>query len=113
MARWNFEHNGNHYTFDGNHDLTLSSLRKIKEWYPELGSYLRFLNGLGEGDPNAFACMIWIGRRKAGEANAPEPQGMEDFALGEFYDSLEVVPDKVDETPDPLDGQSEAGTIPS
>lgn len=102
MATWNIEFNDRIYSFDPNKDITLSTLRHAKGWYgAELASYTKFMNAFGEGDPDALAMVIWTVRKKAGESNVPEPQFMEDFAVGEFLSNFDFVPDP---DPDPTKG---------
>ena len=100
MAYWNLTYKGKTYAFDPNRDLTLRTLRHIKGWYGrELGTFTAFNSALGEGDPDALACVIWICRTKAGETNVRPPQEMEDFAIvDDFYREFEFVPDAEDPT---------------
>lgn len=100
MAHWLLTFKNKSYSFDPNRDLTLRNLRLIKGWYGrELGSFTAFNAALGEGDPDALACVIWICRTKAGDSNVPEPQRMEDFSIvDDFYKEFEFVPDAEDPT---------------
>lgn len=103
MAGWKFEFRGDTLEFDPDRDLTLRTLRDIKGWFPELGTYRRFVNAIGEGDPDAIATMICVARKRAGITNkVNDPTKMEDFALGgDFYLKAEVVVDEPQETDDP------------
>jgi hypothetical protein len=79
---------GREYTYDPPNDLTVGTLRQIKSWYPELGTYYGFDIAWRRGDPDAIACVMWVLQRKSGE-NAVEPRRLtDDFGIGEFMNSM-------------------------
>ncbi len=101
--RWKVLLDGNEYIFDPFRDLTVSTLRHIKQWYgPELGRLGPFVLAFGQGDPDAIACAVWVVRRKAGE-NPPEPSRAPDIEVGTFMADMEqlVEPDPTEEVPTP------------
>ena len=111
MAYWKLDYRGKTYSFDPNQDLTLRRLRAVKGWYKELGSFSAFNTALGQGDPDALACLIWICKQKAGEVNVREPMMMEDFAIGDdFYNNIVFVQDE-DEDPTPPAKEPAASTV--
>jgi hypothetical protein len=100
---WAVNYGGKTYEFNAHKDLTVGNLRHIKQWYgPELGRWSPFILALGQGDPDAWACAIWIVRRKAGETNVPEPNMMPDFAIGEMMkDGVQLSRDEPEEPENP------------
>ena len=101
--RWKIVVDGNEYIFDPFRDLTIVTLRHIKQWYgPELGRLGPFVIAFGQGDPDAIACAIWAVRRKAGEVGVPEPRQI-DAEVGTFMTDMEqlVEPDPTEEAPEP------------
>ena len=88
--RWRLSYDGHEYTFDAERDITVSGLRKIKEWYgPELGRNLSFQNALLQQDPEAVLCAVWLARRAAGEANIPEPNQMDDAPMNDLIQFIQ------------------------
>lgn len=86
-ATYTMEIDGEKFSFNDDEDLTLTALRQVKSWYPDLGSYTAFRLAYLRGDPDALACVRWMVLRKAGKTSAPEPRAMGDFPLGEFMNS--------------------------
>lgn len=84
---YSMEIDGEQYEFNDDRDLTLSALRHIKQWYPELGTYNSFRLAYLNGDPDALACVRWIVLRGAGKPNVPEPKASGNFSLGDFMNS--------------------------
>jgi hypothetical protein len=108
---WRVPYDGKEYEFNAHQDLTVGRLRQIKAWFGnELGRWSPFILALGEGDPDAAACVVWICRTKAGEKNVPEPRFMTDFAVGSFLQAMEVDSEDgqegptVDDEPEPTKG---------
>lgn len=85
--RFTIQIDGEAHTWCDSTDLTMSALRHVKEWFPNLGTYRAFQAAYMAGDPDALACIRWIVLNKAGK-NPPEPRRMTDFSLGEFMDSF-------------------------
>lgn len=85
-ATYTMEIDGEQYEFNDDTDLTLSVLRHIKNWFPQLGTYSDFRLAYLRGDPDALCCVRWIVLRRAGK-NPVEPNRSADFALGEFMNS--------------------------
>ena len=91
MARdqtYTLEIDGVQYEFNNDADITLSALRQIKAWFPNLGTYSAFRNGYLLGDPDALACIRWIIRRRENVKPNPEPTNPEDFSLGDFMNTF-------------------------
>ncbi len=86
---WKITYGGKEYEFNP-HALTLSQLRHVKAWYPDLGTWTRFFAGFVSGDPDAFACAVWVCRKNEGEQNVPEPNRMDDVAVWESFDPIEA-----------------------
>lgn len=82
------EWEGKFYDYDAERDLTVSRLRHIKSWYPEMGGYLRFVSACAYGEPDAYACLLWILRKTAGESTQ-EPMQM-DFSVLAFRNALDA-----------------------
>lgn len=105
---------GREYPLDLTELLTLSNLRKIKQWYGlELGGMISFQEAFRLGDPDAVACAIWMARRAAGDENVPEPQNMPDFSIIGFFNGLDEDVDAQAEdgdTPDPTEATSTPGS---
>src|SRR5581483_8410853 len=96
--RWRINYKDRDYEFNAHRDLTLVRLRQCKHWFgPDYGKFLPFISLLGQGDADAWACAIWIARRKAGDKNIPEPANM-DFPVGEIMADMVAVDDD-DEDP--------------
>jgi hypothetical protein len=87
------------YTFDIGEQLTCNTLKKIKGWYPDLGSLVKFTLAFLKGDPDAMASVAWIVRTAAGE-ECEDPRFL-DFAVGEVIDSYDMDPIKEIEDPEP------------
>lgn len=86
---WKIQYGDREYEFNP-HALKLSQLRQVKQWYPDLGTWTRFFAGFVSGDPDAFACAVWIVRRNAGEQNVAEPNRMEDMPVWTSFDPIEA-----------------------
>ena len=87
---WRITYSGKEYEFNPQ-SLTVSQLRKIKQWFPELGTWSRFFGAFVSGDPEAFLCSVWVCRRNAGEANAQEPNQMAgDVPVWTSFDPIEA-----------------------
>ena len=114
MAYWSFNFpvgSAKEYTFDPNRDLTLRKMRQLKGWYgKEFASYSGLMAAIGAGDPDALACLVWIGRTAAGDGNVREPHMMEDFSLIDFMENLEYHPDADDADADPTTGDEAPDT---
>ena len=85
---FDLEIEGMPYEFDDDRDLTLSAMRHIKKWFPELGDFTSFRLGYLRGDPDALACVRWIVLGKAGVQPNPPPTNPADFSLGDFMRSF-------------------------
>jgi hypothetical protein len=90
------------YVFVPKTDVTVSALRQIKAWFPDIGRYIQFYSAFLEGDPDAALCALWIARKKAGETEVPEPNKLGDFAIGGFYEA--IGDEDEDEESDPTSG---------
>jgi hypothetical protein len=80
------EIDGQRYDFNDDVDLTLSVLRKVGTWFPQLRTYNDFRLAYLQGHPDALACVRWIVLKREGKP-VQEPQQMADFPLGEFMNS--------------------------
>lgn len=111
---WKVRHEDKDYKFDLSM-LTVGRLRQIKKWFPEIGRYGPFNVAVLQGDPEAALCVAWIVKQEAGESNVPEPEKMGDFAIGDFYQGIEIIEDDanaapVDPTPAPTPASTETPT---
>lgn len=90
MPSSTFTYGGREYEFWPEKDLTVSRLRLIESWFPELDGYLTFIEAAAMGDPDALASVIWIARNKAGDTGVPEPrrERFPDFKVGEVMCSF-------------------------
>ena len=68
--------------FDPSSQLTVSVLRHIKGWYPDLARALTLIQRVSLGDPRAARCAIWIVRRAEGTPGLVEPSRLPDFPVG-------------------------------
>lgn len=85
--RWYLRYDGKTYAFDPKTQLTVGVLRQIKSWFgPELGRYVTFMAAFAEMDPEAVSCALWVASKAAGDTDVPEPNAMEDFAIGELIE---------------------------
>lgn len=85
---WHIKYNGKDYTFCAQDQLGVTELRRFKQWFPHLGTYLSFVGAVSEGDPDAACCVAWIVQRAANE-EVPEPDRITDIKPGTFYDKFE------------------------
>ena len=76
------------YTYAPEHDIGISELRRIKNWYPSLGDYTTFTAASALGDPEALLCVIWIGMKKAGVPRLTEPMRLPNFSVGKLMGSF-------------------------
>lgn len=112
--RWKLQFDGKEYEFNAHRDLTIVRLRQMKAWFGlELGRWSPFILALGQGDPDAVACVVWIVRTKAGEKNVPEPRLMMDFPVGTFMKELETEQDEEEDPTSQVDGVRDEQTTDS
>ena len=116
MSRlWRMEIDSKAYEIDPDRDVTIADLEKFQVAYgEEFGRFYAFTNAASTGDPRGIKCLIWIARRKAGEAVPDDPRNVrlpDNFGPGVFLSSLTSVDPEADKElePDPLD----SGTSPS
>lgn len=81
---------GKHYTFDADKDLTVSRLRQIKSWFPDLCNLMQVVLQFRLQDADAAMCVLWVMKAKAGEMGL-DARRMEDFAVGEFHNAISVL----------------------
>jgi hypothetical protein len=81
--RWNLPYKGEQYEFDADRDLTVRNLSFIKKLYgPDIGRYQLFILALGQGDPDAWACAMYLALKNANYKPLPKTPEFVDFSVG-------------------------------